>query len=59
MSFQDLFPIKFRILRTIHNLSTAQAAEFFSFKSKGSIADLEFMKAGPTLATLEDFSNFR
>ena len=58
MSFQDLFPIKFKMLRTIHNLSTAQAAEFFSFKSKGSIASLEFMKAGPTLATLEDVVDF-
>lgn len=58
MSFQDLFPIKFKILRTTHNLSTAQAAEFFSFKSKGSIASLEFMKAGPTLATLEDVVDF-
>lgn len=58
MSFHDLFPIKFRILRTMHNLSTAQAAEFFSFKSKGSIADLESMKAGPTLATLEDVVDF-
>lgn len=58
MSFQDLFPIKFKMLRTTHNLSTAQAAEFFSFKSKGSIASLEFMKAGPTLATLEDVVDF-
>jgi len=39
MSFQDLFPIKFRILRITHGLSTAQAAEFFSFKNKGSIGD--------------------
>lgn len=58
MSFQDLFPIKFRILRITHGLSTAQAAEFFSFKSKGSIGDLESMKAGPTLATLEDVVDF-
>lgn len=58
MSFQDLFPIKFKMLRTTHNLSTAQAAEFFSFKSKGSIASLEFMKAGPTLDTLEDVVDF-
>lgn len=58
MSFQDLFPIKFKILRKTHNLSTAQTAEFFSFKSKGSIASLEFMKAGPTLATLEDVVDF-
>ena len=58
MSFQDLFPIKFRILRTTHGLSTSQSAEFFSFKSKGSITDLESMKAGPTLATLEDVVDF-
>ena len=58
MSFHDLFPIKFKILRTTYNLSAAQAAEIFSFKSKGSIASLESMKAGPTLATLEDVVDF-
>ena len=58
MSFHDLFPIKFRILRTTHKLSAAQAAECFSFKSKGSIASLEFMRAGPTLDTLEDIVDF-
>lgn len=58
MRFLDLFPIKFRFLREIHNLSTAQMAEFFNFRSKGSVADLESGKAGPTLTTLEEVVDF-
>lgn len=58
MSFLDLFPTKLKILREVHNLSISQIAEFFNFKSKGSVADLESGKAGPTLNTLDDMVDF-
>ena len=58
MSFQDSFSTKFRLLREIHGLSTVQAAEFFSFKSNGSVGMIETGKAGPTLATLDDVVAF-
>lgn len=58
MLFQDSFSTKFRLLREIHSLSTVQAAEFFSFKSNGSVGMIETGKAGPTLTMLEDTVDF-
>ena len=58
MSFLDLFSTKLKTLREVHNLSISQIAEFFNFKSKGSVADLESGKAGPTLNTLDDIVDF-
>ena len=56
--FQDSFPVKFRLLREVHNLSTTQMAEFLSFKNKGSIGQLELSMTNPTLATLDDVVAF-
>jgi len=56
--FQDSFPKKIRLLREVHNLSTIQVAEFFSFKVNASVSDLEFGRANPTLATLDTIVNF-
>ena len=58
MSFQDLFPIKFRILRITHGLSTLQIADFFDFKSNGSVTQLEQGTVKPTLATLDNIVSF-
>lgn len=58
MLFQDSFSTKFRLLRELHGLSTVQAAEFFSFKSNGSVGMIETGKAGPTLVTLDDVVAF-
>lgn len=58
MSFQDLFPIKFRILRTTHGLSTLQIADFFDFKSNGSVTQLEQGTVKPTLAALDNIVSF-
>lgn len=56
--FRDSFPQKIRLLREVHNLSTIQVAEFFSFKVNASVSDLEFGRASPTLATLDTIVNF-
>jgi len=56
--FRDSFPKKIRLLREVHNLSTIQVAEFFSFKVNASISDLEVGRVNPTLATLDTIVNF-
>lgn len=53
MLFKDSFLIKFRLLREVHQLSTIQAAEIFSFKVNASISDLEFGRVNPSPAVLD------
>lgn len=58
MFFRDSFPKKIRLLREVHNLSTIQVAEFFTFKVNASVSGLEFGRVNPTLAILDTIVEF-
>lgn len=52
------FPPKFKLLREVHGLSTLQIADFFDFKSNGSVTQLEQGTVKPTLAALDNIVSF-
>lgn len=57
MSFRHSFSERLKILRVIHELSSAELAELLFFQNKGSIGHIESGKALPSSETLDHITD--